>query len=378
MYSSYLQSLHFGSISDQINTVKTKELTKLTNPLDSKELGLQSKIDSLTSTLSAGDPTQAIESTISTVLNTAGGTVEGIAGTAKVIKAVKGKLTGKKDEDKDKENEEKEEPENEGEDNEADMDGGKSQPESETKEDMPDGDNPDEFAYSSNKPGEAQPNKAQRGEEDEPEGEDEEADMGDDVVDGPSELSEVTSTDLAPTTTEIPSTELGSGTVTNTEPAGSGEGDIEMTDFNAEMTPTDPNKGRSIEPQEDDAADDAGDAAGDAGADIAEGVVDVTAESSLEVAGAALDATGIGSIVGIFLGVAGAVMAGVSAGEGIADAMKKTDTESDIAGDEEEEDDLKQQTLDDQKAVAKQQFIGSSVLGSLSSTTLQNVTSGAF
>ena len=40
----------------------------------------------------------------------------------------------------------------------------------ETKSDVPDGDNPNEFAYSSDKPGVAQPNRAQRGETEDQEG----------------------------------------------------------------------------------------------------------------------------------------------------------------------------------------------------------------
>ena len=39
-----------------------------------------------------------------------------------------------------------------------------------TKSDVPDGDNPNEFAYSSDKPGVAQPNRAQRGETEDQEG----------------------------------------------------------------------------------------------------------------------------------------------------------------------------------------------------------------
>ena len=77
-------------------------------------------------------------------------------------------------------------------------------------------------------------------------GGEEEADV-DDVVDGPSELNEVVSTDLQPTTIDIPQTELGSGTYQTNEPYGSGEGDIEMKTLssnessNAELAETDAN-----------------------------------------------------------------------------------------------------------------------------------------
>ena len=197
---------------------------------------------------------------------------------------------------------------NENNEPEADVDAEPSKTDfsGETKSDVPDGDNPNEFAYSSDKPGVFQPNRAQRGEtegqEEMPEfenpdlelpavegevvpappppprgGQGEIQDLGEQfentetpeveqtigdsyanqqgeitdsaniLEDGPSELNQVVSTDLQPTTIDMPQTELGTGAYQTKEPYGSGEGDIEMTTLssnessNAELAETDAN-----------------------------------------------------------------------------------------------------------------------------------------
>ena len=89
---------------------------------------------------------------------------------SKLISKVKEKLIGKVKEkfgikDSKKESNENNEPE-------ADVDAEPSKTDfsGETKSDVPDGDNPNEFAYSSDKPGVFQSNRAQRGETEDQEG----------------------------------------------------------------------------------------------------------------------------------------------------------------------------------------------------------------
>ena len=97
----------------------------------------------------------------------------------------------------------------------------------------------------------------------------------------------------------------------------------------------------------------------------------MAAETGLEAAGAALDATGVGSIIGLVLGFVGA-------GIGVAQAVEATNETNKEASDEEQETSLDSAKNTIQANLAKQQFVGANVMTALSSTTAQNVTSAAF
>ena len=430
-YSDYLRKLQFGNVSESVDALKEHQLSSLTNPLDKSVLGLDQDVTSLTGKISAQNAT---DTDVTTGLNSLGGTVEGIATMKKLYSKfkdfkdkasdLKDKLTGKKKEGEEEGEEGEEGGEGEGGDflsgikdqvsgikgqvtdqvselkQRVSGDGG------ETKSDTPDGDNPDEFAYSSDNPG-----VPQRGGGDI---EMEEMNADDDLVDGPSELNEVTSTDLAPTTTEIPSTELGSGTITNTEPSGSGEADVQLQTFSSNQEPyspdtlsdvgnspstmqseaptiaeSDPEVGRSLASALGDVKGQLGSAEdtassltsklGGVGADAADAAAEAGADATeigLESAGGIADATGIGAIVGIGLQIAGAA---VAIGSTVADSTSNPNSdESQLDADEEKEDSLKTQELTDQAAVAAEQFVGASITPDMSSLTLQNVTSGSF
>ena len=418
-YSNYLNKLHFGSVSDGIQGMKENEMNRLTNPLEAKSLGLDSDITSLTSVLQGEEAQDAVSKTIDTAVTGAGGAVEGMATMKKLYSKFKEKASDKVDELKGKAQDAVDELKGKAEDlkgqaqDKVDDLKGQAQDQvdglkGETKTSEPDGESPDEFAYSSDNPGVPQANAAQRGEA--------EAADDDDIVDGPSELNEVTSTDLAPTTTDIPTTELGSGTITNTAPAGTGEGSIEMqtfdsnvpddvpsgftgtgdaADHNAELAESDPDQGRALESQLDDltteeqsasntlssdtsaidglaeGAEGAVEGAADIGVDVAEGA----GEAALEAGGAALDATGIGAVVGILMNIGGIVMGAVQGSE---DATKDTSTENDIAADQQQVDQIKQQELTIKSQIANQTFTGANIVPNISSTTMNNVTSSSF
>jgi len=216
------------------------------------------------------------------------------------------------------------------------------------------------------------------------------------IVDGPSELNELVSTDLQPTTMDMPQTELGTGAYQTKEPYGSGEGDIEMKTFssnessNAELAETDANDfheqldtgnadadvnpeaqvDNPVEQTVEQETTQIGEEGADVTADVAD-VADAAAETGLEAAGAALDATGVGSIIGLVLGFVGA-------GIGVAQAVEGTNETNKEASDEEQETSLDSAKNTIQANLAKQQFVGANVMAALSSTTAQNVTSAAF
>ena len=217
---------------------------------------------------------------------------------------------------------------------------------------------------------------------------------GGEADEGDYEFKPYTETDLEPTTTEIPSTELGSETVTTTEPSGSGLGDVEMSTFadhNAEINESDPNADQDIQEQGDqqireirdgdanggngpDAPADDGEAgdAGEAGEEIVgEGAEEITGEVTAETVGAALDATGIGAIIGVALQVGAGIFGAVEA------ADSNTD-ESAIDDDEQQEAEISKVKAQTAASIAKQQFTGANVMPNFSSTLSSNVTAGAF
>lgn len=457
-YSDYSRRLHFGSVSDGIQAMKDHEIASQTNAMDLKSLGFDSNIDKLTGQLADVQDSTDPATTIENAISGGGGAIEGMAIMKKLyskfkdmktkagekFNEFKGKAQDKFDELKGKAQDKVDEMKGEAEDGSNDLEdrlnalkeGGPDDLEArlnalkeggeESKSAEPDGENPDEFAYSSDKPGVPQANKAQRGESDDG---DVAAD-DDGIVDGPSELNEVTSTDLPPSTTTVPEGELGSGTFTNSEPAGTGEGGIEMETFssnvpddvpsgftgsgdhNVEIAQNDPaTAGRELETDMDtldseaqsatktlssdtsalesateglgeagEVAGEAGEAAGEAGdvaADVAEGAAEVG--TCMEAAGSALDATGIGAIVGIALNVGGLVLGAVTGSE---DASTKstdeTSIQNSIAADQSKINGIKQQELNIKSQIAQQHFTGANIVPNISSTTMQNVTSSSF
>ena len=321
-YPDYFRKLNFSAVASGVQNMKNNEFSKLTNPINQQIDGFQSDIEGLQKSLA--DQSASL-GTSSSILEMVGGLAaqKGVSKLGgKLISKVKEKLISKAKEklrikDSKKESNENNEPE-------ADVDAEPSKTDfsGETKSDVPDGDNPNEFAYSSDKPGVFQPNRAQRGETEgqeempefenpdlelpavegevapapppnlptprdlnpenygeelydpdmipfegnmdtmleEPEEQGEIQDLGEqfentetpdveqrEIVDGPSELNELVSTDLQPTTMDMPQTELGTGAYQTKEPYGSGEGNIEMQTFssnessNAELAETDAN-----------------------------------------------------------------------------------------------------------------------------------------
>ena len=230
----------------------------------------------------------------------------------------------------------------------------------ETKSDVPDDDNPNEFAYSSDKPGVAQPNRVQQGETEEPEGG---ADQEPDAFESntyENQQREITDSANILEDAEVPSAEFGDKPIVGKsvgnqyaqqqEPSNAPEGveyeeqtipdemvggdkggSYEMQTFktqqsgNDELNETDPNEfheqldtgnadanvnpwaqvdnpvEQTVEQEttqigEDEIPELGADVGTNVGADVG---ADVAAETGLEAAGAALDATGVGSIIGL-------------------------------------------------------------------------------
>lgn len=161
---------------------------------------------------------------------------------------------------------------------------------------------------------------------------------------------QVGETELAPAEGEIPSTELGSGTYTTSEPSGSGLGDVELSESVAKGTnqPSTETDDAGFTGEGDEAAD-AGDAIADISGDVGEtasavgdtaaavtdaaaGVGEAVATGGLEAAGAALDATGVGAPIGAILGIIGLVVGtgatiGSTIAEGVSSGQEQSDTE---------------------------------------------------
>ena len=163
-YSDYFRKLNFGAVASGVQNMKNNEFSKLTNPINQQIDGFQSDIEGLQKSLA--DQSASL-GTSSSILEMVGGLAaqKGVSKLGgKLISKVKEKLISKAKEklsikDSKKESNENNEPE-------ADVDAEPSKTDfsGETKSDVPDGDNPNEFAYSSDKPGVFQPNRAQRGE----------------------------------------------------------------------------------------------------------------------------------------------------------------------------------------------------------------------
>ena len=401
-YGDYLNKLHFGSVSSGIQAMKDHEMVSQTNPLELKSLGLDSDIDKLTGQLAdvqdATDPATTIDNAVSGV----GGAIESMAMMKKLygkIKDAKSKLTGKSKEKSQTD-----------EDNE-DTDGGKaktseddvgdsvgdgtgdsvsaapkSQPQEiemrnfgETKSDVPDGDNPDEFAYSSDNPGVPQQS---RGGQD--------IEMQDMSKSGDSAPSETSAPSDAPAPSrggqEIEMQDLSkqpeptgdhNPEIAQNDPATADrqlEDDVgDLTTEEQSATKTLNSDTSALEEATDgiaDAAGDAGEAAGEAAGEIGADVAEDAGEAALEAGGAALDATGIGAVVGIFLQIGGIALAAVQGSE---DASTKSTDETaiqnNITADQNKINQIKQQELNIKSQIAQQHFTGANVVPGMSSTT---------
>lgn len=287
---------------------------------------------------------------------------EKVADFKQKVQDMKDKASGKKSSDKD------EDPDNDGEAEVSD----------ETKADVPDGENPNEFAYSSDNPGVPETTEADA----EPTGvgefnlEENPFDVGgSDLMQGVKDIGgavkdrvmqvvrqqqepQVNETELAPAEGEIPEGEFDSGTYTTTAPSGRGTGDIELSESVAKGTnqPSTETSDDGFTGTGDDAADGVADLTGDveattdAVADTTSAVTDaaatageIGATAGLETAGAALDATGIGAPIGAILGIIGLVVGsaatiGSTIAEGVSSGGEQSDTkdaqtqeESDLA-----------------------------------------------
>ena len=438
-YGDYLNKLHFGSVSDGIQAMKDHEIAGQTNSLELKSLGLDSDIDKLTGKLAdvqdATDPATTIESAVSG----AGGAIESMATMKKLyskFKDMKGKLKGKAEELKGKAQDKMDELKGKAQDkmDEANDKLSGSKDGGETKSAEPDGENPDEFAYSSDNPGVPQANKAQRGETED--FNDEQQQVLDDFENGlpqeemdamdaaPSEFSQVTSRGLPQSRVNVQDSDSGA-TMPSSEPYGSGEGSIEMQtfssnvpddvpsgftgtgDYNPEIAENDPaTAGRELETDMDNLSNEAtsvnktltsdttkldnaikqnaeadgeGGNGGDDDAEIDAGDVEDEVAAGAEEAGFELDATGVGAAIGIFLNVGGLVLGAISGSE---DASTKTTDETaiqnSITADQNKINQIKQQELNIKSQIAQQHFTGANIVPNISSTTLDNVTSSSF
>jgi len=452
-YSDYLKKLQFGNVSESVDALKQHQLGSLTNPLDKQIIGLDSNITSLTGDINSQNAT---DTDITTGLGSLGGTVEGIATMKKLYSKfkdfkdkasdLKDKLTGKKKEGDEGDEEAEGEAEGEtGGDEGGDFLSGIKDQVSGIKDQVSDqvsglkdqvSDQVSELQQRVSGDGGAK--------SDAPDGDIEMTEMnGDsDVVDGPSELNQVTDTPLDPTEINVPETELGSGTMTSTEPSGSASGDIEMQTFSSDApdaeadtftgtgsmdtemttfssnqpsslgdvgstpnfteadTPTiaesDPNAGNELSSALDDVKGQVGDAqdtlssltsklgiTAEEGAEGAEAATEAATDAAADATEVGLETAGgiaDASGIGAIVGI-GLQIAGaaVAIGTTVSDSTSNpTSDESELDADEQKEDSLKNQELTDQAAVAKEQFTGANITPDMSSLTLQNVTSGSF
>ena len=151
-YSDYFRKLNFSAVASGVQNMKNNEFSKLANPINQQIDGFQSDIEGLQKSLA--DQSASL-GTSSSILEMVGGLAaqKGVSKLGgKLISKVKEKLISKAKEklgikDSKKESNENNEPE-------ADVDAEPSKTDfsGETKSDVPDGDNPNEFEYSSDKP----------------------------------------------------------------------------------------------------------------------------------------------------------------------------------------------------------------------------------
>ena len=407
-YGDYLNKLHFGSVSDGIQAMKDHEMVSQTNPLELKQLGLDSDIDKLTGQLAdvqdATDPATTIENTV--------GEVGGMIETASMMKKLYGKFKELKTKAGDKVNELKGKAQDKVDEVNDKLSGSKDG--GETKSDVPDGDNPDEFAYSSDNPGVPQ----QSGQEIEMQ------DMGgrtggdSTVGEAPDDVGNMN--DFNDATDDVDDDIRGLDDADYDQPSflrsSQEPTDIQQldqqpqatADHNPEIAQNDPQTaGRELETDMDnldgeadsatktlasdtgkldDAIDAAGEAAGEAGGEAGEAageigadVAEDAAEAGMEAAGAALDATGIGSIVGIILGIGAVVMGAVTGSEDSATkSTDETSIQNSITADQNKINQIKQQELNIKSQIAQQHYTGANIVPNISSTTLNNVTSSSF
>ena len=168
------------------------------------------------------------------------------------------------------------------------------------------------------------------------------------VISGENTAPSSGSTDLAPTEVNIPSTELGSGTLTTKEPSGSGEGDIEMTNFGETAT------------------EDASEIGGEIATETAEIGTEVGA---IEGIGLGLDSIPIvGEVLGAVVGIGGAIFSAVESAK--ENTLQNAQTQADSA--------LQSAKSAISNSVSKLQFSGASVIPSLSSTGSMPISAGTF
>ena len=78
-YSEYTRRLHFGSVSDSIQAMKDNEFNRITNPMDSQQLSLDSDISKLTASLQSDEASDSATKTIDDAISGGGGAIESMA-----------------------------------------------------------------------------------------------------------------------------------------------------------------------------------------------------------------------------------------------------------------------------------------------------------
>ena len=395
-YDDYFRKLNFSGVSSSIDSMKAKEVANLTSDVNSK---FTPQIDSLQSSIGTLTAESSSNSTVDNIISTASSTLGGVMSTGAIIK----KLMKKKGESK------------EG-DEEGESAGGEEAAEGEDPAPVAEDPSGESDFMEALQNDDFDSMRSMLNQESESLGGDTDglssmADSIPSMAEQPESFSDafssvrqafssdaqVTDTPLAQSQIEVPDTELGSGTMNTTEPAGSGSGNIEMQSFSAndgvdssvpEMTGTGPSApGGEVEMQTfssnveegateagETAAETAGEVAGETAAEVGTDVaVDAAVETGVQIAGAALDSTAILAPLGILLEIGGAIFGGVEAAEQSTDNLD-SDASKALADQSQASDQISKAKAQ----VAQQHFTGANVMPSLDTTTLQNVTSAAF
>ena len=423
-YQNYLRNLDFGGVSDSIQTLKSQEYGRLTNSLDAKSFDLQGQINKLTEDESLKDK---LESTVTTIGDATGISFEN-GSVGKLVDGVKEKLGSLKDaasklkskfqDGLDSVKSKASDLKSSAEDQLSDLKSSvsdkvsdvkaqftgdaptKAQPQEiemrtfssdETKSDVPDGDNPNEIAYSSDNPGVPQT----RGGD---------VEMQDFTKNSPGSEIEMQDFSTQPATDNYLGSLNGGGgnfgkrsyAETLNEENSYGSGNLlQRPSETAEIAQPTSSEGTTVADttaKGGDVASDGANVAEDAAGAVEEGAAtageaaegaaeageiagevagDVAVEAGTEVAGAALDSTGILAPLGILLQVGGAIFGGVETAKAAMD-------EKSMTSDENVQNTIAEQKNAIQKNIANQQFIGANVTPGLSSITANAVTSGAF
>ena len=389
-YQNYLQSLKFGSVSESIGSLQAKEMSKIDNQFDMKELGLQDQISKLSSGESA---TNAVYGSIDSGVSTLGGVMESATMMKKIYGLAKDRvqstLQGAKQQIGDKVSEMKDNvegkvsdlrdnvstrinrqvdpsPEEVNQPNEIEMTEMNTDYSNEidavggTNDDVG---NMDDFDQYEPEPSSFNPDTEAELDDIHEEGDEEEGEEEENEMDGGNEEGFAGRNDRVedPEDDEV----LGRNSFQENTDSSTGNGSgnlLESPEATTQAATEGATEGAT------DAAEGATEAVAEAGT--------VGAEAGLDAAGAALEATsgfdfGIGAVIGGIMQLAGL-------GVGVAEGVKDATTSSQEQSDETAESNLKTQAANLKSQVSSQTFAGANVMPSLTSTTAGSITSGAF